>query len=68
MQWRNIDENGKQTTIALESKTWQVIDALSNNHWHEWVYSKLKARPAGSTKAGWLRSVAIDECSKLIID
>ena len=67
MQWRNIKDNGKQSTIALESGTWKLIDGVSKSSWHEWVVSKLKTRPAGATKAGWLRSAAIDECNKLLV-
>ena len=66
MQWRNIQDNGRQTTVALENGTWNIIDGVSKNSWHEWAVNKLKSRPAGATKAGWLRSSAIDECDKLL--
>jgi hypothetical protein len=68
MKWRNISENGKQTTIALENNTWEIIDTVSKNNWHKWAVSKLESRPAGATKAGWLRNAAIDECNKLLVN
>ncbi|RLD05577.1 MAG: hypothetical protein DRI65_08520 [Chloroflexota bacterium] len=67
MQWRNIKDNGRQSTIALENSTWKLIDCVSKSSWQEWVAHKLKSRPAGATKAGWLRSAAIDECNKLLV-
>jgi hypothetical protein len=65
-QWRNIKQDGKQTTIALEAFTWEVIDKLSGNQWQDWVYTKLQVRPNGSTKTHWLRNEALHEVSHVM--
>jgi len=66
MQWRNIQEDNKQTTIALESHTWILIDRLARNRWQDWVGKALETRPPGTTKSHWLRNVVLAECCRIV--
>ena len=68
LEWRNVKEGKRTTTICLEKYTWQLVDIFTKGNWHEWAAKLLAIRPDGYTKPYWLRNAVLKECHTHLLE